>query len=86
MSHRTLNILAWTGSSHLELFRVRLSRCPPTVPLRYLDRCGPVQRDPLVSGAPLQGVSSGVTPFRFPLGLPRTFAHLRTSVDGLTAM
>ena len=35
------------------------------MPLGYLDRCASVQRDPLVSGAPLQGVSSGVTPLRF---------------------
>ena len=39
------------------LYGVRFGRCPSTVPLRYLDRCAPVQRDPPVAGASLQGVS-----------------------------
>ena len=33
------------------------------MPLGYLDRCAPVQRDPPVAGVSLQGVSSWVTPF-----------------------
>ena len=55
------------------------------MPLGYLDRCAPVQRDPHVAGASLQGVSSGVTPFRFPTGLPGTIASIRIADVGLTA-
>ena len=55
------------------------------MPLGYLDRCAPVQRDPHVAGASLQGVSSGVTLFRFTTGLPGTIASIRIADVGLTA-
>ena len=73
MSHRTLNLLAWTGSSRLGLFSVRLGPMPSDRAIRVSRPLCSCSARSTCSGAPLQGISSGVTPCRFPSGLPRTF-------------